>query len=61
MAAKTTPQKAKRKNASKTSKANPPPAAASALSMVTQNLINMVVVSAVSGTVLLGLLAARHF
>jgi hypothetical protein len=58
MAAKTTPQKAKRKNASKTSKANPPPAAASALSMVTQNLINMVVVSAVSGTVLLGLLAA---
>jgi len=62
MAAKTTPQKAKRKNASKTSKANPlPAAAASALSMVTQNLINMVGVSAVSGTVLLGLLAARHF
>jgi hypothetical protein len=61
MAAKTTPQKAKRKNASKTSKANPPPAAASALSMVAQNLVNMVVVSAVSATVLLGLLAAKHF
>jgi hypothetical protein len=29
--------------------------------MVTQNLINMVVVTAVSGTVLLGLLAAKHF
>jgi len=61
MAAKTTPQKAKRRNASKASKANPTPAAASALSMVAQNLINMVVVSAVSGTVLLGLLAAKHF
>jgi len=62
MAAKTTPQKAKRKNASETSRANPPAAAASALSMVVaQNLINMVVVSAVSATVLLGLLAARHF
>ena len=61
MAAKTTSQKAKRKNASETSKANPPPAAASALSMLAQNLINMVVVSAVSATVLLGLLAARHF
>ena len=61
MAAKTTPQKAKRKNASETSKASPPPAAASALSMATQNLINMIAVSAVSGTVLLGLLAAKHF
>jgi hypothetical protein len=27
----------------------------------TQNLINMVVVLAVSGTILLGLLAAKHF
>ena len=61
MAAKTTPQKAKRKNASETSKANPAPAAASAASMVAQNLINMVGVSAVSATVLLGLLAAKHF
>jgi hypothetical protein len=29
--------------------------------MARQNLINMVAVSAVSGTVLLGLLAAKHF
>jgi hypothetical protein len=29
--------------------------------VATQNLINMVTVSAVSGTVLLGLLAAKHF
>jgi hypothetical protein len=29
--------------------------------MATQNLINMVVVFAVSGTILLGLLAAKHF
>jgi hypothetical protein len=29
--------------------------------MATQNLINMVAVSAVSGAVLLGLLAAKHF
>jgi hypothetical protein len=46
----------------KTSKANPSPTyAASTLSVATQNLINMVVVSAASGTVLLGLLAAKHF
>jgi hypothetical protein len=62
MAAKTTPQKAKRKDAGKTSKASPPPVHATAtLSVVTQNLFNMIAVSAVSGTVLLGLLAARHF
>jgi hypothetical protein len=29
--------------------------------MAAQNLLNMVAVSAVSGTVLLGLLAAKHF
>jgi hypothetical protein len=59
MAAKTTPQKAKHKNKSKTS---PRPAyATSMLSVVTQNLFNMVAVFAVSGTVLLGLLAAKHF
>lgn len=34
---------------------------ASTIAMVTQNLTNMAVVFAVSGTVLLGLLAARHF
>ncbi|MDB5606612.1 MAG: hypothetical protein JWP25_3512 [Bradyrhizobium sp.] len=58
MPAKTTPQKTKRKK----SKTSPPPVyAASAMSVVTQNLVNMVAVSAVSGTVLLGLLAAKHF
>ena len=58
MSAKVTPQKAKRKK-SKTSL--PPTYAASTISMATQNLINMVVIFAVSGTVLLGLLAAKHF
>jgi hypothetical protein len=58
MSAKTTPQKAKPKK----SKTSPPPTyAASTISMATQNLINMVVVFAVSGTILLGLLAAKHF
>jgi hypothetical protein len=33
----------------------------STLSMATHNLINMVAITAVSGTVLLFLLAARHF
>jgi hypothetical protein len=62
MAVKTTPQKAKRKDASKTSKVSPPADHATAtLSVVTQNLFNMIAVSAVSGTVLLGLLAAMHF
>jgi hypothetical protein len=43
-------------------KDSPPPAyPSSTLSMAMQNPINMVVVSAVSGAVLLGLLAARHF
>ena len=58
MSAKTTPQKAKRKK----SMTGPPPAyPASTISMATRNLINMVVVFAVSGTILLGLLAAKHF
>jgi hypothetical protein len=58
MPARSTPKKAKRKK----SKASPPPVyATSTLSVVTQNLFNMVAVSAVSGTVLLGLLAAKHF
>ncbi|SDJ02178.1 hypothetical protein SAMN05444171_2828 [Bradyrhizobium lablabi] len=58
MSAKTTSKKAKRKK----SRTGPPPVdAASTISMATQNLTNMVVVFAVSGTVLLGLLAARHF
>jgi hypothetical protein len=58
MSASTPPQKPKRK---KSKKSPPPVYAASAISVVTQNLINMVAVSAVSGTVLLGLLAAKHF
>jgi hypothetical protein len=59
MAAKKTASKKKRQP-SKTSP--PPPAdASSILSTVTQNLINMVAVFAVSGAVLFGLLAARHF
>jgi hypothetical protein len=58
MSAKAMPQKAKRKK----SRTSPPAAyAASTISMVTQNLINMVGIFAVSGTVLLGLLAAKHF
>jgi hypothetical protein len=58
MAAKATPQKVKRKK----SRPSPPPVyATSTLSVVTQNLFNMVAVTAVSGTVLLGLLAAKHF
>jgi hypothetical protein len=57
MAAKTTPQKAKHRK----SNPRPPPYAASMLSVAAQNLINMVAVCAISGTVLLALLAARHF
>jgi hypothetical protein len=58
MSAKTTPKKAKPKQ----SRMGPPLAsAASTISMARQNLVNMAVVSTVSGAVLLGLLAARHF
>ena len=58
MSAKTTSTKPKRKK-SKPSRWSVD--GASTISMATGNLINMVVVCAVSGTVLLGLLAARHF
>jgi hypothetical protein len=62
MVAKATPEKTKRKNTSKISKASPPlVTSVSTRSVITQNLINMVAVTAVSGTVLLGLLAAKHF
>jgi hypothetical protein len=58
MQAKTTAKPSKRKP----SKPAPSPAAAApVISMALQNLLNMVTVSAVSGAVLLGLLAARHF
>jgi hypothetical protein len=58
MVAKTTPRKPKRKKA----KSSPPQAyAASTVELATQNLINMVAVTAVSGAVLLALLVAKHF
>lgn len=51
-------QKPKRKKAN----TNLTPAyVSSTLSMATHNLINMVAITAVSGAVLLTLLAARHF
>jgi hypothetical protein len=55
---KTRPQDTKRK----TAQARLAPAyVAAMLSMATQNVINMVAVVAVTGAVLLTLLAARHF
>jgi hypothetical protein len=58
MPARTTPQKLKRRM----SKASPPTAyPASTISVAAQNLINTAAVSATSGAVLLGLLAAKHF
>jgi hypothetical protein len=38
-----------------------PAQAVSLMSMVTQNVVNMVAVTAVSGAVLLALLAVKHF
>jgi hypothetical protein len=66
MAAKTTSPKTKRKSGrlkpNGNSKAGPPAVAlSSAQRVIMQNLVNMVVVMAGSGTVLLGLLAAKHF
>jgi hypothetical protein len=58
MPAKTTAKKPKPKK----SKASEPPAnGTSTISIAIKNLLNMVVVLAASGTVLLGLLAAKHF
>jgi hypothetical protein len=58
MSAKTTSQKPKRK---KSKTGSPPAFAASTISVAARNLVNMAVVLAVSGTVLLGLLAAKRF
>jgi hypothetical protein len=58
MSAKATLQKPKRKKSKTGSR---PAYAASTISIAAQNLINMAVVFAVSGTVLLGLLAAKRF
>lgn len=58
MAAKTAAPKQKRKK----SKASPAPAYPSSIIVIAgQNLINMVAIAAVSGAVLLTLLAAKHF
>jgi hypothetical protein len=57
-----TDKSARQKPKRKKSKAGWGPAyAAATISVATKNLINMVAVFAVSGTVLLGLLAAKHF
>jgi hypothetical protein len=58
MPAKTAPKRSKPK---KSRTGLPLAQAASAISIAKQNLINMAVVSTVSGAVLLGLLAVRHF
>jgi len=58
MAGKTTP---KRTNGKKSRSSQAAVQAPSMISMATQNLINMIAVTAVSGAVLLGLLAAKHF
>ena len=58
MPAKTPPKKPKRKK----SRTSPPPAyATSMVAMAMKNLLNMAAVFTVSGTVLLGLLAVKHF
>ena len=58
MSAKTTSKKARRKK----SRTGPSLVhAASTISMAMQNLTNMIAVFAVSGAVLLGLLAVKHF
>ena len=58
MAGKTKP---KTKNGKKSKSSQATVQAASTISMATQNLINMVAVTTVSGAVLLGLLAVKHF
>jgi hypothetical protein len=58
MSATATPQKPKRKKSKKSPRSV---YAASAMAVVTQNLINMFAVSVGSGTVLLALLTAKHF
>jgi len=58
MSATKTHQKSNRKNSKKSPR---PVHADSAMSVVAQNLINMLAVSIGSGAVLLGLLAVKHF
>jgi hypothetical protein len=58
MRAKKAPHKAKRRPSKP---AAAPAYPASTLSMATHNLINMVIVAAVSGAALLTLIAVKHF
>jgi len=58
MRAKKAPHKAERRPSKP---AAAPAYPASTLSMATHNLINMVIVAAVSGAVLLTLIAVKHF
>lgn len=58
MVAKRTPSRSKRKSAKATAQASP---AATVFLMATHNVVNMVAVTAVSGSVLLTLLAIKHF
>jgi hypothetical protein len=61
MSARTTSPRPERKNPKRKSKAPLPSAyPASALSMAAQNLTNLIAIAAVTGAVLLGLLAAKH-
>lgn len=58
MPAKTAQKTAKRRKSGNGSQRS---RSSSMTAIATQNLINMVVVSGVSGAILLGLLSARHF
>ena len=58
MAAKRTPSKPRRKSAKAIAQPSP---AASVFAMATSNVVNMVAVTAISGAVLLTLLAIKHF
>jgi hypothetical protein len=58
MAARRTPSRPKRKSAKATAQPFP---AASVFAMAIHNVVNMIAVAAVSGAVLLSLLAIKHF
>jgi len=58
MAAKRMPSKPKRKTAKTAAQPSP---AASVFAMATHNVVNMVAIAAVSGAVLLTMLAIKHY
>jgi hypothetical protein len=58
MAAKRTPSRPKRKSAKATAQPSP---TTSVFAMATRSVVNMVAVTAVSGSVLFTLLAIKHF